>query len=88
MQRVGFHISEKKEEAIFRGRQGAICIHAKLARRPRLPIKAPRRHMGLKRGLEGRNQLLKLVARQAGHIQEFRGTILEFITIKPLVAKA
>jgi hypothetical protein len=33
--------------------------------------------MGLKRGLEGRNQLLKLLERQAGQIQELHGARLQ-----------
>ena len=35
----------------------------KLASRPRFPIEVTRRHMGLERGLEGRDELLKLVER-------------------------
>jgi hypothetical protein len=50
---------------------GSLCPRA-TGGRPRLPIKAPRRHRRLKRGLEGRHQLLKFVERQTGHIQEQR----------------
>jgi hypothetical protein len=39
---------------------------------PGLPIEAPRRHMRLKRGLEGRHQLLKFVEGHTGEIQELR----------------
>jgi hypothetical protein len=40
------------------------------ASHPRFPIHPPRRHPGLKCGLEGQDKLLKLVERQAGEIQE------------------
>jgi hypothetical protein len=35
-----------------------------------LPIHPPRRHPGVERGLEGRDELLKLVKRDAREIQE------------------
>src|SRR6266849_655534 len=44
--------------------------HGKPASGPRLPIHPPRRHPGLERGLEGRDQLLKLVEGHTGEIQE------------------
>src|SRR5436190_439913 len=65
---------EQGEQPIFRRRQGAVLVHGKLAGGPGLPIEAPRGHMRVKRGLKGRNQLLKLVEGQAGQIQELRGT--------------
>ena len=37
---------------------------------PRLPIHPPRRHTGLECGLEGENELLKLVKRHAREVQE------------------
>jgi hypothetical protein len=67
---VGLQVGENKQEPIFWRRQGAVLVHGKPARGPRLPIHAPRRHPGLERGLEGRNQLLKLVEGHAGEIQE------------------
>src|SRR6266851_3749921 len=45
---------------------------AETAGRPGLPVEAPRRHMGVERGLKGRDELLKLVEGQAGEIQELR----------------
>src|SRR4029434_11154492 len=44
---------------------------------PRFPIEPPGRHPGVERGLEGRDQLLKLVERQAREIQELHWTGLE-----------
>src|SRR5262249_27129808 len=44
----------------------------KLAGGPGFPIEAPRRHMRLEGGLEGRDQLLKLVEGQTGEIQELQ----------------
>src|SRR4029453_6443705 len=66
--------SRYKQEPIFRGRQGAVLVHSKLARGPRLPIHAPRRHPGVERRLEGRDQLLKLVERHAREIQKLHRT--------------
>jgi hypothetical protein len=48
----------------------------KPARGPRFPIHPPGRHPGVERGLERRDQLLKLIERQAGHIQKLCGAIL------------
>src|SRR5262249_18324768 len=45
-------------------------VHGKPAHGPRLPIHPPRRHPGVERRLERRDQLLKLVERQAREIQE------------------
>ena len=70
---VGLQVGEDEEQPIFRCRQGAVLVHGKLAGGPGFPIEAPRRHMRLERGLEGRDQLLKLVEGQAGEIQELRG---------------
>ena len=56
--------------------QRAVFVDGKPARGPRFPIEAPRGHMGLERRLEGRDQLLKLVERQAREIQELRGARL------------
>ena len=59
---------EHKEPPIFRRRQEAVFVHAKLANGARFPIEPPRRHMHLEGSLEGRDQLRKLVQRQTGHI--------------------
>src|SRR5712691_4392243 len=66
-----------EEQPVCGGRQGAVLVHAKPARGPGFPIKAPRRHMRLECGLEGRDQLLKLVEGQAGEIQELRRARLQ-----------
>ena len=70
LEAVRFHIREHTQQSILRGRQRAIMVHAKLVGRPRLPIKAPRHHMRVKRGLEGGHSLLQRVERHAGAIQE------------------
>src|SRR5215468_7051128 len=67
---VGFEIDEDEQEPVFRGREGAVFVDGKPARGPRFPIHLPGRHPGVERGLEGWDQLLKLVERQAGEIQE------------------
>jgi hypothetical protein len=67
---VSLQVGEDKQEPIFRRRQGAVLVHGKPASNPRLAIHAPRRHTRLERGLEGRDQLLKLVEGQAGEIQK------------------
>src|SRR5262245_3846387 len=59
------------------GQEGAVVVDSKPARGPRFPIHPPRRHPGVERGLEGRDQLLKLVERQAGEIQEIQRAGLE-----------
>jgi len=72
LEAVGLQVREQEEQPIFWRRQGAVLIDAKLAGGPGFPIEAPRRHVGLKRRLKGRDQLLKLVEGQAGEIQELR----------------
>jgi len=67
---IGFEVDQDEQEPIFRGREGTVFVDGKPARRPRFPIHAPRCHTGLERGLEGRDELLKLVKRHAGEIQE------------------
>jgi len=44
---------------------------------PRLPIHPPRRHTGLERDLEKRDQLLKLVERHTREIQELHRARLQ-----------
>jgi len=48
-----FQGDQDKQEPIFRCRQGAVLVHGKPARGPRLPIHPPRRHPGVERRLEG-----------------------------------
>jgi len=67
---VGLQVGENKQQPIFRCWEGAVLVHGKPASSPRFPIHAPRRHPGVERGLKGRDQLLKLVERHAGEIQE------------------
>src|SRR5467141_5107865 len=57
---------------IFRCRHRAMLVDGTSAGRPGCPIEAPRRHMRLERDLEGRDQDLKLLERQAGKIQKLR----------------
>jgi hypothetical protein len=77
LERIGFEIGEYEEQPIFRRRQGAVLVHGKLAGGPGFPIEAPRRHMRLKRRLEGRDQLLKLVKSHACEIQELHRARLQ-----------
>jgi hypothetical protein len=66
-------VGEHEKQAIFQRRQGAVLIHAKLAGSPGFAIEASGRPMGLEGGFAGRHQLLKLVERHAGEIQELHG---------------
>jgi len=72
LEAVCLQVGEDEEQAIFRSREGAVLVYAKAAGGPGFPIEAPRRHMGLEGGLEGRDQLLKLVEGQTGEIQELQ----------------
>jgi hypothetical protein len=65
---VGLEVGEEEEQPVCRRRQGAVLIDGKPAGGAGFSIEAPRRHMGLERGLEGRDQLLKLVERHAREI--------------------
>jgi hypothetical protein len=58
---VGFEVDQDEQEPVFWGREGAVFVDGKPARRPRFPIHPLRRHPGVERGLKGRDQLLKLV---------------------------
>ena len=69
---VGLQVGEQEEQPIFRRWQRAGPVHGEPAGGSGFPIEAPRRHMGLERGLEGRDQLLKLLQGQAGEIEELR----------------
>jgi len=77
LKRIGLEVGENEEEPIFRRRQRAVFVDGKPASGPRLPIHAPRLHPGLVCGLEGRDQLLKLLERHAGQIQELGGAGLQ-----------
>jgi hypothetical protein len=70
LERIRFQVDQDEQEPICPRRQGAVLVHGKPARGPRLPIHAPRRHTGVERGLEGWGQLLKLIEGYAGEIQE------------------
>ena len=67
---IGFEVGQDEQEPVFWCWEGAVCVDGKPARGPRFPIHPPCGHTGLERGLEGRDELLKLVERQAGEIQE------------------
>jgi len=56
--------------------EGAVLVYAKAACGPGFPIEAPRRHMRLEGGLEGRDEEPKLVEGQTCEIQELRGAVL------------
>jgi hypothetical protein len=71
---VGFEVDQDEQEPVFRCQEGAVFVDGKSARGPRFPIHPPGRHTGVERGLKGRDQLLKLVERQAGEIQELHRT--------------
>jgi hypothetical protein len=58
---IGLEVGEEEEQPIFRRRQGAGLVDGKPAGGPGFPIHPPRRHPGLERRLEGRDQRLKLV---------------------------
>jgi hypothetical protein len=68
---IRFQVDQNEEQPIFGCRQRTVLIDDKLAGGPGFAIEAPCRHMGSEGGLEGWHQLLKLVERQAGEIQEF-----------------
>jgi hypothetical protein len=70
---VGLEVGEEEKQPIFRRRQGAVLVHAKPAGGAGCPSKPPLPHMHLERRFERRDQLVKLVAGQAGEIQELYG---------------
>jgi hypothetical protein len=76
LEAVRLQVGEQEKQPSFRCRQGAGLIDGKLAGGSGCPIEAPHGYMCVKRRLKGRDQLLKLVEGQAGHIQELRGAIL------------
>jgi hypothetical protein len=66
-------VDEDEEQPIVWCWEGTVFVHRKLVSWPGFPIEAPRRHPGLERGLEGRDQLLILVEGPARESQELRG---------------
>ncbi len=74
---VGLQGGEHEKQPIFRRRQGAVFVHGKPTSDPRLSIHPPRRHPGVERGLEGRDQLLKLLKRHTREIQELQRARLQ-----------
>src|SRR5215475_1340752 len=70
LERIRFQVGQNKQQPVFGGPQGTVLIDGKSACGARFPIEAPCRHPCLERRLKGRNQLLKLVERQAREIQE------------------
>jgi len=74
---IGFEVDQNEEQPIFRRRQGAVFVHGKPTRGPRLAIHPPRRHPGVERSLKGWDQLLKLVERQAREIQKLHRARLQ-----------
>jgi hypothetical protein len=77
---VSLEVGEEEEQALFQRRSGTVLVHRKPAGGPGFSIEAPRRHMRLERRLEGRDQDLKLLESEAGHIQERRGARLHIDT--------
>ena len=73
LERIGGQVDQQEEESLFRGRSGAVFVHAKPARGPRLPSEAPRGHRRLERCFKRWDELLALVKRHAGQIQALRG---------------
>ncbi len=78
---IGLEVGEQEEQPIFWRRQGAVLVHAKPTCGPGFPIEAPRCHMRLERRLERWDQLLKLVERQAGQIQEGVSQVLIYYPV-------
>jgi len=58
-------------------RERAVVVHGKPTSGPGFPVHPPRRHLALERGLEGRDQMLKLVERHARDIQKRQRTGLQ-----------
>jgi Tn3 transposase DDE domain len=72
LEAVCFEVGEQEEQSIFRRRERTVFVDREPAGGPRFPIEAPCREMGVVRGLEGRDQLLKLCKGQARQIQKLR----------------
>ena len=74
---VSFQVDQDKQESILGRRQRTIRVGRVPAGGARLPIEAPMGHVGLERGLKGRDQLLTFLQGETGQIQHLRGTGLE-----------
>jgi hypothetical protein len=66
---IGFQIDQDKQQPILGGRQRTVLVGRVPTSRATLPVKAPVGHMGLERGLKGRDQLLKFVHGETGQIE-------------------
>jgi hypothetical protein len=77
LERVGLQVDQEKQQPILRGRQRTVLVGRVAAGGTRLPIEAPVGHMGLERGLKGRDQLPQLVHGETGQIQDLRRAGLE-----------
>jgi len=76
-QRGGFEGDQQEDEPIVRGAQGAGLVHGTSPGGPGFPIQPPLRHMGLKSGFKGGDQVLKLVERHARQIEELCRAVLQ-----------
>ena len=77
LQRIGLHIDQDKQQPILRRGQGTVLVGRVPTGGARLPIEAPVGHMRLKRGLKGRDQLVKLAHGQTGQIEDLSRAPLE-----------
>jgi hypothetical protein len=73
LERIGFQVDQNEEQAIFWRRERTVLVHREPAGGPGFPIEAPRRHVCLERGLEGRDQHLKSLQGQTREIEELCG---------------
>ena len=69
-------VDRPRNDGAIRRRQWAGLINGKSARGPRFAVQTPIRHVGLKRGLEGRKQTFELFQGQTGEIQEIRNKLI------------
>jgi hypothetical protein len=74
---VGFQVDQDKQQPILGGRQWTVLVGRIPPGGARLPIEAPFGHMGLERGLKGRDQALKLIDGETGQIEHLCGAGLE-----------
>jgi hypothetical protein len=66
---IGVQIDQDKQQSIRGGRQRTVLVGRVPTSRAPLPVKAPVGHVGLERGLKGRDQLLKFVHSETGQIE-------------------
>jgi len=74
---IRFEVDQDEQKPIFRCRERTVLVDGKPASSPRFSIHPPRHHPGLERGLEGRDQLLKLVEDHTGEIQKLHRARLQ-----------